>query len=162
MIEDAFKNSEYDDDMTIRNVKRELRGFKGLVIKRQQLRAYHLAGQAYDGMPHSTTNVNHEEEKEIARLRRQEKNEFDMALITNAIKLMGQIDEHSEQLATILQLQFVEFNRVDACCYKFAQKYQLPDFPKSTFYGYRKEALLKFPAFYPRELRVKREDDDQK
>ncbi|MFC6180333.1 hypothetical protein [Lactiplantibacillus daowaiensis] len=157
MIEPIFRSSEYDDDATRKNVLHALRGYKGLIIKRQQLEAYHLSGQAYDGMPHSTTNINHEEEKEMKRLEKQEANEWEITLLNNALKLMGQVDDHSEQLADVLRLQFFEFNKVEVCCYKFSQKYKLPDFPRQTFYDYRKEALLKFPLFYPRELRVKKD-----
>ena len=74
LIEPIFKSDDYDDDATIKNVVHELKGYKGLVIKEQQLRAYHLAGQVYDGTLLSATNVNHEEEKEITRLHLQEKN----------------------------------------------------------------------------------------
>jgi len=161
LIEPIFKSDDYDDDATIKNVVHELKGYKGLVIKEQQLRAYHLAGQVYDGTLLSATNVNHEEEKEITRLHLQEKNEFKMAMITNAIKLMGQVDEHSDQLATVLQLQFVEFHKVEDCCYHYMQKYGV-DLSKTTFYEYRKEAMFKFPMFYPHELRVKKGDDGKK
>ena len=146
---------EYDDDATIANVRRELRGYRGLMIEYRRLKLVSLSAQAYDGVSGGTDNVNHEEEKMMKRLRKQEKVQMAMTLIKKSIELMGEIDDKSARLAAILEFRYIKCYGITKSCYRYAERFDLDEIPRQTFTDHERVAMLLFAQLYPHELRVK-------
>ncbi len=154
LINGIFK--KYDEEATLENVLAELKEYRGLLIERQRLRLVSLSAQSYDGISSGPTNVNHEEDKMMKRLSKQEEVEMHINLIKKSIELMAEVDDDSERLAAILDFRYLKGYGVTKTCYKYADKFGLPDFPRQTFNDHLREALLTFSEIYPRELRVEK------
>lgn len=156
MINEIFK--KYDEEATIENARVELESYRGLFMKWQRLRldAMTLSAQEYDGLPGGATNVNHEEEKRLKQLEKQEKVEVKLKLMQKSIELMGEVDDKSERLASLLELRYLKGYSVVKTCYEYADRFGLTDLPRQTYHDHLKEALLTFAEVYPHELRVEK------
>lgn len=156
MIDGIFK--KYDEEATIENARMELGRYRGLFMKWQRLRldATMMSAQVYDGASSSPDNVNHEEEKRLKQLEKQEQVEMQLKLMQKTIELMGEVDDESKKLAAILEFRYLKGYSVVKTCYKYADKFGLTDFPRQTYNDHLKVALLSFAEIYPHELRVEK------
>ncbi|VDG31452.1 hypothetical protein [Lactobacillus plantarum] [Lactiplantibacillus mudanjiangensis] len=152
-MSNGFK--KYDAKATEQNVDRELWRYQKLKKQEKRLKLVALSGQAYDGMPHSKTNVNGTEEAMHKRLEDQEWVKKEMILLETAVSYVGDESETAEQAAAILKWRYIDGYSLTKCCMKFGQTFA-DGYPlaRTTMNDKLKAARLRFSEIYPRELRV--------
>ena len=157
-MNECFK--AWDELATMTNVKQLLRQYHDFKLELATIRLdASLSGVTYDGMPHSTTNVNGVEEGLLKQLAKNQKQRdiltHQIAMVDGTLTTMHDIDDWTSYLATVLEYRYIKRWRVVKCCMELGEQpfvkeqYGGSPLPRTTFNDHQNSAFLAFARIYP-------------